>query len=95
METQFFLVGYDRETGFARAIHAIPRESVDAARALAGMAPDSPADWPLSTAIARQIAALSGTEIDTDGLEFCLEPHQDLEAAGASNETAEAATNPK
>jgi hypothetical protein len=95
MRTQIFLVGYDRDTGFASALHAVPAEKAVEARSIAGMPPEAAGDWPLSPMDAHRIASLSGTEIDTDVMEFCLEPHQDAEPAGTKANEAEPAIHSK
>lgn len=95
METQIFLVGYDRDTGLTREIHAIPAAQAGGVRSIAGLAADMAADWPLSQAIAGQIASLIGTEIDAGRLEYCLEPHQDAVPAGDPVNRAKAAADSK
>ena len=81
METQLFLVGYDRLTGFAKAFYRLPDPAP--ALSISGLTSAPIGDQPLTPAQAERIAALIGTPIDTEGLEFCLEPHQPLEAAEA------------
>jgi hypothetical protein len=95
MRTQIFLVGYDRDTGFAGALHAVPPEKAGEARSIAGMPPDAAGDWPLFPMDAHRIASLNGTVIDTEVMEFCLEPHQDAEPAGTEANAAEQVINPK
>jgi hypothetical protein len=91
MQAGYFLVGYDRGTGEAKAFHALPPGSVGAAKLLGGIPPHDPViigDWPLSSEAAHAIAALAGAEIDPDHLDYCLEPHEPLPAA-ASTRAAE------
>jgi hypothetical protein len=83
MQAGYFLVGYDRRTGEAKTFHRLPLGMIDAAKSLAGIPANDPTmvgDWPLSPAAARAIGALAGAEIDADGLEYCLEPHEPLPA---------------
>ncbi len=87
MQTGYFLVGYDKHTGEATAFHALPPATVDAAKSLGGVPANDPAmigDWPLSTEAARAVAALAEAAIDPGRLEYCLEPHEPLPAAGST-----------
>jgi hypothetical protein len=95
MNTQLFLVGYDRDTGFAGAIHSVPEMSADRARLIVGLDRDISGDWPLSSSVAREIASLIGTEINLATMEFCLEPHRDPEPAVIPVGANVGATNPK
>jgi hypothetical protein len=83
METQIFLVGYDRITGFAAVFHPIPMVNAGIARTIAGLSSPLEGDWPLSPDAARQVASVIGTVIDTGRMDFCLEPHQPLEGSAA------------
>jgi hypothetical protein len=89
METRSFLVGYDRTTGFAKAIHLVPDALVVWARSIAGLASELPGDWPVPPAAALHIASVMDTEIDA-GMEFFLEPHQDPAIAEAPAHSIEA-----
>jgi hypothetical protein len=95
MEAELFLVGYDRNTGFAAAVHAVPAADADRARSVARLALGMEGDWPLSGSEACQIADLIGVQLDAGVLEFCLEPHQACETAAAPGRKAEPAVNPK
>lgn len=84
MQAGYFLVGYDRRTGEARAFHALPPGTVDAAKSLGGVPGNDPSmigDWPVSSETALAIAALARMKIDADHLDYCLEPHEPLPAA--------------
>ncbi len=84
MQAGYFLVGYDRRSGEAKAFHALPPGTADAAKSRGGIPANDPAmigDWPLSSAAAHAIAALARAEIDSDHLDYCLEPHEPLPAA--------------
>jgi hypothetical protein len=77
------LVGYDRRTDRMKARCDIPPDRLAEAKRVAGVAPDDPdAAWsyPLSVPQARAIAPLIATNIDSDHLEFCLEPFADSTA---------------
>jgi hypothetical protein len=74
------LVGYDRRTDRMKTRCDIPPDRLADAKRIAGIAPDDPdAAWsyPLSSAQARAMAQLIGTEIDPDHFEFFLEPFAD------------------
>lgn len=84
MQAGYFLVGYDRRTGEAKAFHRLPSGTVDAAKSLAGIPVNDPAmigDWPLASEAAHAIAVLARAEIDLDHLDYCLEPDAPLTAA--------------
>jgi hypothetical protein len=83
MQAGYFLVGYDRRTGEAKAFHALPPAVVDAAKSLGGIPANDPSmigDWPVSPETALAIAALARTQIDADHLDYCLEPHEPMPA---------------
>jgi hypothetical protein len=95
METQIFLVGYDRKTGFAGVIHAVPAVHAARARSISGLALDPAGDWPLSQDAALQVASLIEVEIDSEAMEFYLEPHQDPESTAASADEPTTAAHSK
>jgi hypothetical protein len=66
----------------------IPSDQLAEAKRIAGVGsedPDAAWSYPLSTAQARAIAQLIGTEIDLSRLEFFLEPFADSAGDGTGS----------
>jgi hypothetical protein len=78
MELIYKLVGYDHETDRLSYARDIPAHRVPLAKRVAGLPEDDPeaiGDRPLSRGQAREIAGLIGADIDTDRMDFFLEPY--------------------
>lgn len=81
MNPGYYLVGYDRRTELAVEFHALPPSAFRDAMDVALLSPEVAklaGDWSLSKQAAHRIAALTGAIVDTEQMDYCLEPYAPL-----------------
>jgi hypothetical protein len=92
MKSGYYLVGFDRRTECAAEFHYVPDAVLPTAMQTAGLTPEIAAyrgDWPLTNAAAHEIAILTGAVVDTDKMEYSLEPYAPLPTAESQPKAAE------
>ncbi len=71
------LVGYDKKSKHASAEHQVPQHTFEVVCHVGGVPyddPDATGSYPLSPLAAQEIGKMIGAEIDTNRLNYLLEP---------------------